>query len=444
MIHKIIGGKSKQKQRNIKNSIAYLLREKKQNEQQFVSVLSGDKNQLLNFNKFIINKNLKSPYVAGVLSFEEDHIEEIIKNKIMGDFEEMIFSGIPLEYRPPIMWIQHTDKGRVELNYLTFNALTTGRSYPIFYDKKDRRLFNDFSEIVNYENNFTSPFDDFSDIQKKKMTEPPGHTLPAVKKELVTLLNNRLHSLILDKKISNREDLISYLTNNEGFKINRISKNTISIVTEIDTTPIRLKGDIYQEGRNYSDYFNEKKSRPERTQEVINEKLNNHKESYKKGLKLRTERNKKTYINPIIKRSQKTKIFSPIATLGVTLHDEVKNYDIERKYTISPATENLTRINNIRKQQQTISNEIQQLDSSIEDLRSKIDEQREFTEGLSGRFNFFRKYFNRFGELFSEVFRAITETFGPQEKAEQKITKPENEKIKIERRSGSGGRYRPN
>ena len=86
-----------------------------------------------------------------MLSFEEENIEEQAKFKIMEDFEAMAFAGVPEEYRPPVLWVEHRDKGRLELNYLTFNALTTGRSFAVYYDKKDRRLFNDFTEVVNYE-----------------------------------------------------------------------------------------------------------------------------------------------------------------------------------------------------------------------------------------------------------------------------------------------------
>jgi hypothetical protein len=44
---------------------------------------------------------------------------------MIADFEEVLFSGVPPENRPPIMWVQHMDKGRLELNYTTFNALKT-------------------------------------------------------------------------------------------------------------------------------------------------------------------------------------------------------------------------------------------------------------------------------------------------------------------------------
>jgi len=91
MIHKIIGGKTKQKQRNIKNSIIYLLRKNKPEDQEFIKVLSlTSEDDLINFNKLISTKNLKSPYMAGVLSFEEKDIDETIKFKIIKDFEDIL------------------------------------------------------------------------------------------------------------------------------------------------------------------------------------------------------------------------------------------------------------------------------------------------------------------------------------------------------------------
>ncbi|WP_335674349.1 hypothetical protein [Providencia stuartii] len=429
MIHKIIGGKTKQKQRNIKNSIIYLLREKKPEEQEFIKILSGSKDQLLNFNKTIINKNLKSPYVAGVLSFEEENTEETKKYKIISEFEEMIFAGIPEEYRPPVLWVEHRDKGRLELNYLTFNAINTGRSFPVFLDKTDRRLFNDFSEIINYQNGFTSPFDDFSDVQKKRMTEPAGNTLPKAKKELIALLNNRLCSLINSKKINNKNELIQYLKEVEGFKINRISKNTVSIITSIDETPIRLKGDIYQDGRDYNDYFQEKKLRPERSQAVIDEKLNQHQESYKKGLEARTARNKKVYIDPILNRLKQNLINkNQDITVGVTIPEERKN-DNKKQFTPSPVTTAFNTIERIRKQQQEIDVKQQFIHREYEKSRSRIDNTRTEISITDGRFRFFGDYFDRFGQFFNETMRSIKEFLTIEKRPEEKQQpKPEAKK----------------
>jgi hypothetical protein len=58
------------------------------------------------------------------------------------------------------MWVEHNDKGRVELNYLTFNSLQDRRSYTVYLDKRDRGLVNNYSEIINYENNLSSPFEE--------------------------------------------------------------------------------------------------------------------------------------------------------------------------------------------------------------------------------------------------------------------------------------------
>ena len=454
MIHKIIGGRGKQ--RNVKNSITYLLREKKENEQDFIRVLSGtDKQDLLNFNKTIINKNLKNPYVAGVLSFEESNIPEQEKFKLMEEFEQMAFAGIPQEYRPPIMWVEHMDKGRLELNYLTFNALTTGRAFTVFLDERDRRLFNDFSEIINYEQNLSSPFDDFTDIQKKRMAEPPGKTLPAPKRALVEGLNNRLCSLILERKITNKAELITYLQEKEGFKINRIAKNTVSIITDLDDTPIRLKGDIYQDGRDFGYYFKEKQAKPERTQAQISEKLSNHKPSYQKGLECRTERNRRVYIDPIIRRQQKEEELNKLTikeeikpeadTVAVTI-PEVNNYDNKRELAESPATEIFRTIERIRYQQSKINTEQQFINKNTERSRSRIVELGNNTKGNRGRLGFFRDYFDRFSCFINEKLRSVIEFAAEAErKLEEKTEQKQGfrvKKVKVKRRPQLGGRYR--
>ncbi|MFU7181707.1 hypothetical protein ACM748_33220 [Pseudomonas aeruginosa] len=455
MIHKIIGGKTKLNQRNIKNSISYLLREKKKEDQEFVRVLSGSKEQMLNFNKLIVSKDLKTPYIAGVLSFEEENIEEQAKLKIMEDFEKMAFAGIPEEYRPPFLWVEHRDKGRLELNYLTFNALTTGRSFAVYYDKKDRRLLNDFTEVVNYEGGYSSPFDDFTNIQKIRMAEPPGKTLPAEKKALVERLNNRLCSLILERKITNKADLITYLEEKEGFKINRVAKNTVSIITPLDDTPVRLKGDIYQDGRDFEDYFKEKQAKPERTQAQISEKLSNHKPSYQKGLECRTERNRRVYIEPIRRRQQKEEELNKLTikeeikpeadTVAVTI-PEVNNYDNKRELTESPATTIFSKIDRIGEQQQQINQQQQFIDKRAERTRSRIVELGTDIKRQRGRFGFFGDYFDRFSRFINEKLRSVIEFAAEaQRKLEEKTEQKQEirvKKAKVKRRPQLGGRHR--
>ena len=59
MIHKHIGGKKNQ--RSVKNSLDYLLRTKKPEEQKFVEVLSQtNRSDIENFNEYIKEKNFKN------------------------------------------------------------------------------------------------------------------------------------------------------------------------------------------------------------------------------------------------------------------------------------------------------------------------------------------------------------------------------------------------
>jgi hypothetical protein len=97
------------------------------------------------------------------------------------------------------MWVEHLDKGRLELNYLTFNALTTGRAFTVFLDE-DRRLFNDFSEIINYEQKFKQSFRRFHKHAENQDGRATRKDPARPKKALVEGLNNRLCSLILERK----------------------------------------------------------------------------------------------------------------------------------------------------------------------------------------------------------------------------------------------------
>ena len=83
----------------------------------------------------------------------------------------------------PVLWVEHNDKGRVELNYLTFNSLQDKRSYTVYLDKRDRGLVNDYSEIINYENNLSSPFEEKEN--KNTLVNTPKPIYQKTKKEFV-------------------------------------------------------------------------------------------------------------------------------------------------------------------------------------------------------------------------------------------------------------------
>ena len=55
-----------------------------------------------------------------------------------------MFEGIEPENRPPVIWIQHKDKNRLELNYTTFNSLMNKKHFQCYYHLSDKKLFNSF------------------------------------------------------------------------------------------------------------------------------------------------------------------------------------------------------------------------------------------------------------------------------------------------------------
>ena len=94
-----------------------------------------------------------------------------------------------------------------------------------------------------------------------------------------------------------------------GVKINRIRKNQISVKCDFfDDKPIVLKGDIYEEGRNYSDYRKEYDSKPKRDPQLVEAKLTELKRSFSGRIEKRKIRNRERFkISQSKNKSENTK-----------------------------------------------------------------------------------------------------------------------------------------
>lgn len=471
MYHKIIGGLADRKQRNIKHSISYLLRKNKPEEQQYVKTLSMTTEQdLLNFNAFILPKGKKSPYVAGVLSFEEESINEDIKRKIIIDFEEMIFTGIEPENRPPLMWIEHSDKGRVELNYLTFNALVDGRSFTAYFDKTDRKLFNAFSEIINYENDLSSPFEEV-DFRNTFINKPNTRT-PTKKKEKIEVLNEEILSKINSGNINNRGELIEYIKS-KGILINRVRKDSISIKFHKEDVPLALKGDIYKEGRDYTVYKNLKKQVVSRDPEVVRILLNEFRCNFDELFKKRNDKNKKRFSKKNNNTTKKTNLMNNSES---NTCENKENVEVVNKFSNSGVTfvsqetyyKNNHDFNNKKGEgyEQLYNGSYQRKkkteEERFEQLRERIRENKRIQQSVSDEFKkyynqqfrtrekvrlndfrikFIRKYAFRFGMLFKEIIRRafiFTKRAENQKIREEKKRQEAKEKAKIHQ----GGKFR--
>lgn len=431
MIHKQIGGMKKQ--RNVKHSLDYLLREKKEEEKKFVKVLSQtNRSDIENFNNYIKHKNFKNPYSTGVLSFEEENIDEKLKSNLINEFEEVLFAGIDINNRPPIIWIEHRDKERLELNYLTFNALQDTRHYQVYYHNNDKNLFNAFVEKNNYEHGFTSVLDKNG---SNSLVLKPNKNAPEYKKSLVEELNNEILAKIAMGELENRNDTIEYIKS-KNIIINRIRKNQISIKLNEDDKPISLKGDIYEESRNYADYTTKPerdfrrdpevaRNAQERFREDFERLLRERQDKHRKRFKSSQKRNEKKPNQPIKGRSeqkddiQNFELQGSLNTHGVTFSkfNNVNSSNNNNDNKIGDNNE--LHIRNDQRKEKTEAERFEQLrarireakleqeqfNNGVEKFRNQQLKSRETINTTQSRIGFIRRYTFRFGGLLNEILR---------------------------------------
>jgi len=181
-----------------------------------------------------------NPYSVGCLSFEETNIPEEDKKAIMQRFEESFLAGLDAE-QYNICWIEHTDKGRLELNFFVPNVeLSTGKRLNLYYDRADRHLAESFKKAINLEYGLTSP-----DAPEKRQTVSIDKSLPKNTKDAVAALNGLIEGEFKLGSIRNRQDVVDCFEK-YGFEIARQGKDYLSIKNE-NGRNIRLKGVFYEQ-----------------------------------------------------------------------------------------------------------------------------------------------------------------------------------------------------
>ncbi|MDI2113958.1 relaxase/mobilization nuclease domain-containing protein [Commensalibacter nepenthis] len=183
--------------------------------------------------------DFKNQYTVGCLSFEEANILDAHKQEIMQKFEETFFAGLqPEQYN--ICWIEHTDKGRLELNFFVPNVeLESGKRLSLYYDKSDRPLAENFKQVINQHYDLSDP-----DTPQKRQMTVSSRNIPKDKKIAQEAINGFLEGELEKGRIQTREDVLNCLTE-AGFEIARVTSKNISIKT--DGCNLRLKGAIYEQ-----------------------------------------------------------------------------------------------------------------------------------------------------------------------------------------------------
>lgn len=223
------GGKG----RNPRTSMNYLLNKPEGK----VRVLRGNPELSVELAEAMESAN---PYTVGCLSFEEVNIPEEDKKAIIQRFEESFLAGLDAE-QYNICWIEHTDKGRLELNFFVPNVeLSTGKRLNLYYDRADRHLAESFKKSINLEYGLTSP-----DEPQKRQTVSIDKSLSKNTKDAVAALNRLIESEFKLGHIQNRQDVVNCFEQ-YGFEIVRQSEHYLSIKNE-NGRNIRLKGAFYEQ-----------------------------------------------------------------------------------------------------------------------------------------------------------------------------------------------------
>lgn len=252
-----------------------------------------------------ITKNLiktnerKHKYLSGGLMFaEEEHINEIQKNEIMDAFEEVLFTGLNSD-QYHVLWVEHNDKGRLELNFVVPRIeLSTGKDLDLYSHKRDLPLFDMWKNGINAKYNLADPNDPrrARTISERTKSARALGTIVANRKTL----DETLHQLVSEGHIKSRTQMLELLEQS-GYKITRCNSESISIKhDDIGKKALRLKGGIYNEhfkslGSIETISTKRKQKAREHTSQTPYRETGEYREVYLRYLQTRTNRHKKRY-----------------------------------------------------------------------------------------------------------------------------------------------------
>ncbi|EMH21716.1 relaxase/mobilization nuclease domain-containing protein [Helicobacter pylori] len=247
-------------------SVNYLLNERV--KQGTARVLKGDANLT---KSLLLSLTQKHKACVGCLSFEEPDIDENLKHELIESFENALLTE-KMQGRYNILWVEHTDKGRLELNFVIPRIdLITQKAFTPYYHSADITRIDIWKDYTNLKYAFTNP----KDLEKQNTIQHHNTKTPQGKELLETY--EKLDKLIQDnlgKLFNSREDIINFLKANQC-EVNRQGKDYISVKLPNEPKAKRLKGFYYHEiFRTIADIRNQLNEARQR--EIQRERSNSH------------------------------------------------------------------------------------------------------------------------------------------------------------------------
>ena len=221
------------------SSIDYLLNERV--TKGTARVLKGDENLTRAILKSFKSKN---PACVGCLSFSEKDLSQEVKDAIMQDFENTLLTP-EMQGRYNVLWVEHIDKGRLELNFVIPSIdLKSKKVFTPYYHPTDFKKIDLWGDFVNLKHNLTNPKDPAREQSLKNI----NHNSKKFNDHKA--LDNHFKELTAKGLFNNRDELINYIKSDlcDYVEITRQGKNYFSLKFKNEKKATRYKGGIYQDG----------------------------------------------------------------------------------------------------------------------------------------------------------------------------------------------------
>ncbi|MDU9759422.1 relaxase/mobilization nuclease domain-containing protein, partial [Helicobacter pylori] len=166
------------------------------------------------------------------------------KYELMESFENALLTQ-EMQGRYNILWVEHTDKGRLELNFVIPKIdLEKQKAFNPYYHKVDLKRIDTWQNVVNLKYTFTNP----KDIEKQQISNYHNTKTQQGKAIFKNYkdLDNYLYNAVTQGLLNSRAEIIELLQAS-NYEITRQGKDYISVKLPNQQKAKRLKGIIYDE-----------------------------------------------------------------------------------------------------------------------------------------------------------------------------------------------------
>ncbi|EBH8946429.1 relaxase [Salmonella enterica subsp. enterica serovar 6,7:b:-] len=265
--------------------VNYLLGKERDREQ--AKTLRGDPERV----KTLIDTcDFARTYTSGVLSFEETDLPDSDKQQLMDELEQTLLPGLDKD-QYSILWVEHQDKGRLELNFVIPNVeLHSGKRLQPYYDRADRPRVNAWQTLTNDRLGLSDPND-----PERRREFTPSRDLPQSSQKAAESITAGLSQLAMQGLIRNRQDVITALES-AGMTIARETKSSISIASPDGGKNLRLKGALYERDFRFSESLRGELEAASATyQDARESRISEAERCYQRGIELKREEYQQRY-----------------------------------------------------------------------------------------------------------------------------------------------------